>query len=566
MNVERDLEMTASDGTALRSDVYAPAGERSHPVILIRTPYDKRRLESDPYYDIHRVVDAGYIVVCQDVRGLFASDGQWESNIRFQTHDAQDGYDTVEWAGRLPRANGRVGTLGGSYDAFLQWRLAPLHPPSLIAMSAQTIPARYTDLEGPGTIRPGKRLHWWATKMSSELRRRGGRPGPHTREEGEERWRSGQGESLLRFLPWLDLPQEVFEDETEPMKDWLRQPHLDPWNLDSGCPDVEVPNLDIVGWYDHCNGNMRMFTSTVANAKTELARSQSRIIIGPWSHGEWGRTRYGAIDFGSVASLDGIGEVLRWFDYWLKGRGPGFVAEPPVRIFVMGDGRWRGEATWPPTDAQELSLFLTSLGSANTPAGDGALAFQLPDLDGVDEYVYDPTDPVPDLLAPEIVSQPTDQRLLSRRRDILVYTSPPLSERIEVTGIPVAEIVAQSSAPDTDFFVRLIDVEPEGIARDVSLGVVRARFRDGVESQRLLLPNEIVRYRIPMSPTSNAFLPGHRIRIDITSSSFPSFDRNHNSAALPNADPELKQARQRVHHGRAHRSRVVLPWLRNDQR
>ncbi|MCH8150622.1 MAG: CocE/NonD family hydrolase, partial [Planctomycetes bacterium] len=507
--VERDVPVPMRDGVVLRADVYRPDQGGPYPVLVRRTPYSKAN--RGPF---DRYVKAGYIVVCQDVRGRYQSEGTWESFLRFETHDAEDGYDTVEWAAKLPGSTGIVGTMGSSYDAFLQWRLAPLRPPSLVAMSAQTIPARYTDLEGPGTIRPGRRLNWWITSMTPDLRRRADRSGTHAPEEAKRLWAEGDSEKWLDFLPWLALPREAFEDETPFVHHWLKHPHTDPWKLHEGCREVTVPNLDIVGWYDHCNGDMMLFNTLVREAATKTARRKSRLYIGPWSHAGRGERRFGNIDFGPDAAVDLTDLEIRWFDYWLKGHASGVDQESQVKIFVMGDNRWRDELEWPLKRAEKRVLHLASKGGANTPAGDGILVEGKPPA-GSDHYTYDPRDPVPSLHGAALFTIPTDQRPLAGRRDVLVYQSEPLSERFEVTGNPTVELFASSSAPDTDFFVRLIDVDPDGLARDVSLGMVRARYRKGLDQPELLKPREIVRYCVRMNPTSNAFLPGHRIRIDV---------------------------------------------------
>jgi putative CocE/NonD family hydrolase len=232
----------------------------------------------------------------------------------------------------------------------------------------------------------------------------------------------------------------------------------------------------------------------------------------------------------------------------------------------MGDDAWRREAAWPPADTRELVFFPTSGGMANGPAGDGRLVRSATSTASEDSYVYDPADPVPDQFGLRQLPIPTDQRPLAGRHDILVYQTEPLSERVEVTGNPVLHLRATSSAPDTDFFARLVDVAPDGLAREVSLGLVRARYRDGLDRPRLIEPGEPVDYTIVLRSASNAFLPGHRIRLDITSSCFPSYDRNHNTAADQNADPTLVAARQTIHHGGAAPTRLVLPWLPNGSR
>lgn len=554
VKTERNVPVEMRDGTVLRADVHRPDRGGPYPVLVMRTPYGKGR-------KVDRFVKAGYIVVCQDARGRYASDGQWESFIRFETHDAEDGYDTVEWAAKLPGSTGKVGTFGASYNAFLQWRLAPLRPPSLKAMSAHSILGRYTDLEGPGTIRPGRRLQWWMFTMSPDMRKRSGRKVSEAYLAIADR----EKQPYLWFLPWLELPRGAFEDETEAVHYWLKNPHLDPWKLDEGVKEIAVPNFDVVGWHDHCNGDMLLYRTMVKEAKAETARKGSRILIGPWSHSGRGRRSYGSIDFGPEAQVDIAALEIRWFDYWLKGRENGVDQDAPVKIFVMGENRWRDEQHWPLKRTEERVMFITSGGSANTPAGDGKLVERRPDSSGSDQYVYDPEDPVPTLFGKGAFTHASDQRPLADRQDILVFQSEPLTERIEVTGNPVVELYAASSAPDTDWFVRLIDVAPDGVARDVSMGLVRARYREGLDKPKLLEPGEVVRYTIRMTPTSNAFLPGHRIQLDVTSSDFPNYDRNHNTAADQNADATLVKAMQTVHHGVTQSTRIILPRVPNTE-
>ena len=557
IRILRNVPVEMRDGVVLRADVYQPEAGGPFPVLIQRTPYGKHRC------DLTRYAEATYIAVCVDLRGLHASDGVWKSFARFETPEGEDGYDIIEWAARLPESTGKVGTFGASYDSWVQWKAAAQRPPSLVAMSAQSISARMTDHEGPGTIRPGKRLHWWWTKLAAELRRKANRPGFHDRDEGEKRWNAGESKKWLYFLPWLNLPQEVFEDETEPMKQWLRNPHTDPWKLDEDCRDIEIPNLDVVGWYDHANGGMKMFGAIVAHGRSETARTKSQIVIGPWSHANRGTRLQGDIDFGPAANWDLVAAEIRWFDYWLKGQATGVPEDPQVRIFVMGDNEWRGERKWPVDRAKEKVLYPTSLGSANTPQGDGRLVETPPSSAGSDRYVYDPANPVPALYGPICISLAADQRPLAYRQDILVYESEPLTERIEVTGNPVVELYAASSAPDTDFFARLIDVEPGGLARDVSTGLVRARYRHGLDNPQLIPPGKVVKYTIRMGPTANAFLPGHRMRLDITSSHFPAYDRNHNTATDQNADATLQTAEQTIHHGGSTATRLILPSVPN---
>lgn len=562
ITVERNVAVPMRDGVILRADVYRPTAGGSFPVLVKRTPYGK----GGNARQYARHVEAGYIVVCQDARGRYASDGQYESFVRARTHDAEDGYDTVEWAARLPRSTGKVGTFGASYDAFLQWRLAPLRPPSLVAMAAFSIPARYTDLEGPGSIRPGRRLNWWFLTISPDMHKRAATPGTAANANLRAAWNAGEGDNWLRFLPWTELPRRAFEDETPFVHQWLNHPERDPWKLDDDCAEVAVPNLDMIGWYDHCNGDIRLFRTMVERGATETARQGQRIIIGPWSHSGRGARRFGEIDFGPEAAVDTVAPMLRWFDFWLKGRSNGVDSDAPVKLFVMGANanRWRDEREWPLARAQTRTLYLAGGGRANTPDGDGTLVDDPPTRDDADHYRYDPRDPVPSLFGPACFTIPTDQRPLASRQDILVYKSAPLEVPLEVTGNPVVELLADSSAADTDFFVRLIDQAPDGSARDVAMGMVRARYRRSLAEPRFLEPGQVTKFVVRMGPTSNEFAPGHRLRLDVTSSDFPNYDRNHNTATNQNADATLRPADQSIHHGGQFLSRLTLPVIPRD--
>jgi len=550
-----NVDTPMRDGVILKSNVFRPDHGGPYPVLVMRTPYGK------PAGGMDRFVKAGYIVVTQDARGRYSSGGDWESFVRFETHDAEDGFDTVQWASELPNSTGQVGTFGASYNAFLQWRLAALHPPALKAMAAFSIPAHYTDLEGPGAIRPGRRMHWWVTSMAPDMRLHAGKEGVNSRTEMRKLWNDGGSKKWLYHLPWLELPREACEAETEAVRAWMRNPHADPWKLHEDAVRVQVPNLNLIGWHDHCNGHMILDQTIMNNGASEIARNGSRTMIGPWAHSR--KRKYQNIDFGPAAAVDGVALQIRWFDHWLKGKKNGVAEDSPYRIFVMGDNQWRDEPHWPLKRATKKTMYLSSGGSANTPSGDGVLLEHAPRSPGVDRFTYDPRSPVPSLHGPGLQACATDQRPLADRKDILVYQSAPLKERMEVTGSPTVELFAASSAPDTDFFARLIDVAPSGLAREVSLGMVRARYREGLDQPKLIEPGAVVRYTITLNETSNAFLPGHRIRLDITSSDFPNYDRNHNTAADQNADSELQSAEQRLHLGGTQATRVVLPWIAN---
>lgn len=553
--VETNVAVPMRDGTILRADVFRPAGKLADagpfPVLVHRTPYGKGKKHAG-------LTQYGYIVVSQDARGRYASDGEYESFNRPETHDGSDGYDTIEWAAKLPDSNGRIGTLGVSYDAFLQWRAAGTQPPSLRAMAAFSIPAKYTDLEMPGTVRPGRRWEWWYTN-AADVNKKDGGPLPHDKGEAKKLWDAGRGREIMNTLPWLSLPDEIFAHEAKYMKDWLRRPWIDTWKLDEEAARTRVPNLNVCGWYDHCNGSIDLHTAVAARGATDAARRSSKLLIGPWSHATLGKRASGKVDFGPEAFVNLDELQARWFAYWLKGAGSDPTQDSPVRLFVMGVGEWRDYDQWPVPGAKPQTFYLTSDGAANTPKGDGRLVDSTPEKSGSDSYEYDPRDPVPTLWAGSSFTVAAEQSPLAGRQDILVYQTAPLDAPLETIGYPETVLFASSSAPDADFFARLIDVAPDGKAIDVTHGMVRARHREALDKVTLLTPGETVEFRIKLRPTAHRFLAGHRIRLDVTSSDFPSYDRNHGTAADPNADAELATAKQTIHHGGKFAGRLILP-------
>ena len=557
--VERNVPVPMRDGTILRADVHRPDRGGPYPVLVWRTPYGKEN-------NFEEFVKAGYIVVSQDVRGRYESEGKYDvTNVK--NTEPEDGYDTVEWAAKLPDSNGKVGAFGRSALAGLQWQLAPLCPPSLKVMLAESVASGAANLYPIGIERHYTWVYSHKMNLLPDLRRRENRPGIHTRWEAFMLWQQ-ESRKWINWLPLRDMPWGGYNYQ-EGQKFNSRWEDRDAliFRLDEGCKDITVPNLNITGWYDFCNDNMLLFRTMVEKAKTEVARTGSRIIIGPWTHSGSGgpeARHVGDFDFGPDVRLDLDAMRIHWFDYWLKGIENDADKDAPVKIFVMGDNKWRDEQRWPIQRAKDKVLFVTSNGHGNRPTGDGKLVWQQPEQLGKDRYLYDPNDPVPTLLnPPSLLLSPNDQRPLSDREDILVYQTEPLEERFEVTGNPVIELYASSSAPDTDWFVRLIDVALDGSARNISWRAVRARYRNGFDEPEFLKLGEVVKYTLRMWPTSNAFLPGHRIRIDITSSDFPVWDRNHNTAVDQYDDATLVIAKQTVYHGGEHATRIILPWIPN---
>ena len=579
---DQDVGATMRDGVILRADVFRPEAEGAFPGLLVRTPYGKFRQEK-----FDRFVRAGYVVVVQDSRGRYASDGTFVPFSVEDTGDAGDGYDSVEWLAAQPYCNGRVGTMGSSYNGWMQWQLAKLRPPHLVAMCARTIPLELTGVDWPGGFRPGRRIRWWMANLAPDLWRRLGEPGPHTPDEANQLWDETSQSSWLGFLPWLDFPRHLPAGLAEYAEDWLRHPNRKPWKFAEIHREVDVPNLDFSGWYDHCNGTMRHLALMQRNGRSDNARSQSKLIAGPWNHPGLGQREVCGIDFTELAQVDMQEMVIRWFDHWLKGLANGIDQEPAVRYFVMGSNRWKSTQTWPPAHTEAVSYLLDSGGNCRAQ-GDGVLELSSSATADTgsesDSYTYDPRDPVPTLWSAEWFTAPADRRVLEHRVDILYYRSAPLTEAVEVAGYPKVVLYVSSTAPDTDFFARLIDEFPDeaasgestpwyrlvsrsspsaqtqlGPAREIAYGMVRARHRDSLDVEELLKSGEVTQLRIEMGPTACCFQQGHRIRLEITSSDFPNHDRNHNTGRNDLADTELVTAEQRIFHTAEYPSALILP-------
>ena len=553
--VDNNVEVEVRDGTTLRADIYRPDAAGAYPTLVQRTPYSKD--QETVREQGHKLAERGYVVVQQDTRGRYRSEGEFMPALLVGEHkDAEDGYDTVEWAAALPWSTGKVGTFGVSYNGWTQWELAYLRPPHLVAMFPSGIAANLLDRELSGVLRLGRALWWTMNTLAPDTRSRNGDGhGPTTTGEADRLFVERDRSKWLWYLPLADIPNDALSGMAKHWRSWLEDHAVDNIGHLDRHRDVSVPALTTTGWYDQQIGAIRHFTGMRENGMTELARSGQRLIIGPWSHTiDFSSSRVGDVDFGPEAIRDYFQMADDWFSYWLKGELTGVDDWPPVQIFVMGANSWRAESEWPleRTDYTDYYLRAGGLLSPESPSAE----------DESDSYVYDPRDPVMTLFSPVCQQEPHDQRALDGRRDILVYQTPPLEQAVEVTGPVVAHLWATSSARDTDFVIKLMDVWPDGFVQELCYGIVRARYRDSFTSPTLIEPGKAYEYDIELLPTSNLFRRGHRIRLDVTSSDFPNFDRNHNTGGDDYSETTLVTARQTVHHDGLRPSRVTLPIIR----
>ena len=601
---ERDIRIPMRDGVSLIADLHRPckngqAAAGKFPVILVRTCYDKdEKLKFFPGHDYF--VTRGYIVVVQDTRGRYKSPGRFYHGI----YEASDGHDTIEWIAAQPWSTGKLGMIGLSYLAAVQQAAVVSGTKNLTSIFHVQAPMSYyqNGVRRNGTfiqmMVPIAFLFAATSKEAAEdpivkkAEMEAVLQGPHWL----ERWPFGKGRTVLKYVPdyerflfdtWVHADYDDFYKSNA-----LWEPHefLDQW--------ADIPSYYVGGWWDLYKAEI-FYTTLATRQKQPL-----KLLIGPWAHGSWSST-LGDVDFGPEAALttaerDQI--ELRWFEQSLKGVDTGSFNEPPVRIFIMGGGdgkktsagkmrhggHWRWENTWPLPDTKFTNYYMGENDSLS-PA-------QPATLESSTSYIYDPLDPVPTIGGASyyfidfnlpidhpdrwyVPYGPQDQREtkkayfskttlpLSTRQDVLVFETQPLEEDVEVTGPLMAKLWISSSAVDTDFTAKLIDVYPptedypEGYAMSLADGIQRTHYRNGYEKPEMMKPGEVYPITIAMFSTSNLFKKRHRIRLDISSSDYPAYDPNPNTGE-PNMTGHYRViAKNVVHHDRDRPSHIILPII-----
>ncbi len=556
IRIDSHVAVPMRDGVRLYADVYRPRLEGRFPVLVVRTPYGVQR--DGVHEGKIRFARNGYAVVVQDVRGRYESEGKWEP---FR-NEAQDGYDTIQWAGRQPWSNGKVATEGGSYLGHVQWRAASLAPPGLVAIfpavASTSIYHNWAYLGG--AFRLSFNYGWGVVRMPSRIML------PQYWHEAEYAPEELRYESILRHLP-LNLGDLASSNQAvKHYRDWLTHQSYDEyWRAISDeerFSNVKVPAHTQGGWFDiFLAGTINGFAGMRTRGGSEVARRESRMIVGPWGHGP--SQKFGEVDFGPAAMRSLFDRELRWYNHYLKGEDNGIDREPPVEIFFMGMNRWSHATEWPLPGTRFTPFYFSSEGHANSVAGDGRLGMEKPAGAPSDQYSYDPNNPVPSVGGNNCCGTPTpagprDQRAVETRQDVLVYTSEPLSQPLAIAGPLKLKLHAATDGRDTDFSAKLIDVYPNGFAMNIAEGILRARFYKGLDKIALLNPNETYSFEIDMIGTANVFLPGHRIRVDIASSNFPQFDRNPNTGDDLGVSDKTRIAKQTIFHTAKYPSHVLL--------
>ena len=552
--VERNQAAKMRDGVTLYADVYRPARDGRFPALLMRTPYDKD--ETDQSARLAMTVAAvrrGYVVVVQDTRGQFKSEGRFVP----YTQEVLDGYDTIEWVARLPWVDGNVGTFGLSYPGAVQWMTAPTRPPHLKAMAPAMTFAHANHFVYHGGIFEADFVEWL---LGRQIRERQAQKLPLTTDEEIASAWARDGPVWMDYRPLRDLPiMKGFEY----WADWIDNPiesdYWKPYDIEAQHPMVQVPVLNLSGWNDDPYGQpgaIRNFVGMRTRGGTAAAREGQRLVMGPWTHGvpTMSRTTYAGVDYGPNAAIDYVDLQLRFFDYWLKGVDDGYSREAPVRIFVMGENRWREEREWPPARTVYADRYLSARGSL-TDAGDRT--------ESATSFVYDPAHPV---AVPRLDGAgPADWQQVAGAPGVVAFTSPALQRAIEITGQVVGKIWLTATAPDTDVTVRLLSVSPNGHTRALTnaYGSLRTRYRSTEDPHppRPLPPGEPVQLTINAGYTSIVVAAGDRLQVIVTGSMRQGLETHLNTWERFTSMAQARPATLRVHHGPRHASRIILPLI-----
>jgi putative CocE/NonD family hydrolase len=573
IKLEINVAVKMRDGTNLYADIYRPDDQGKHPAILASLPYNKDESPNilSGYMNPKRFVRNGYAVVLQDIRGTGVSDGEFYA---FRV-EADDGYDTVEWVAAQPWCDGNVGMYGLSHLGFTQWATAMTQPPHLKAIC----PAGTQHGARPyrnGAFYLNRILVWYVQHLTACALRRSKLPPEELKSLRESLiYMVDNIEDQLRFLPLKDAPATKIAKEPDIIpfySDYLKyideESYWKQLHTPTPLEEVVIPAFHVCGWYDDLTGDvLASYIEMKKRGGSQLARKNQKLIMGPWIHSTEQLSISGELDFGATssgASINVTGMHMRWFDHWLKGIDNGIMEEPRVRIFVMGDNVWRDEEDWPLPNTRYTRYYFHSNGRANTRNGNGFLSTQLPGEEQTDVHLYDPRNPTPTKggkIGLMWIEGAFDQQEIEERPDVLAYTSATLETDLEVTG-PIKLILwASSSAVDTDFTGKLVDVWPDGKAYNLVDGIVRARYRESEWEAKFIKPGKVYQYSIDLGATSNVFKAGHKIRVQLSSSSFPKWDRNLNTGHPIGQDAEIKAAVQTIYHDKRYPSHILLPVI-----
>jgi putative CocE/NonD family hydrolase len=557
LNITKDVAVPMRDGVVLRADLALPATTGRFPTLVYRTPYGKQfALKEGGTFE--KAVARGYAVVIQDVRGRYASDGDF---LPYE-NEGRDGYDTIEWVARQPWSDGNIGTFGLSYPGAVQWLAAVESPPHLKAMVPAMTFSTPRNFFYSGGVFDGSWLDWIWFNIAPDARHRKNLTGPQTRKEAAASWKQDH-ERIQNFLPLRNLPD--LKQVAPFYYEWLSHPPADPWwdwaELRNKYDRVHAAVLNFSGWYDEAygpDGATTNFNGLLA-ARRNDRDPRTHTMIGPWTHGGQDESKSGERDFGAAAPINYDELILRWMDRYLRNVDNGVDREKPIRLFVMGDNAWRDEDSWPLTRAKETSYYLNAESAASRV---GTLNSALLSLSlRTSEFVSEPSHPLTD---PYTAYGAHDYRAFAGRDDVLVFDTAALATDTEVTGPIRAEIFASADVRDFDLWVRLLDVSPDGTAFNLmspGLDVLRASYRNASLKPALLTPGQVYLLTLDRMLTSNVFRAGHHIRVQISAAFSPHFSRNLQTGESEITSSRTQLGHIRIYHDAEHSSRIVLPVI-----
>lgn len=549
IRVQLDHRVTMRDGVNLYGALYRPVDGETFPVLLVRTIYSTQH----PYYiqAATRFAHEGYAVLLVDSRGRYESEGVWQPYFC----EIEDGIDTQNWVARQPWCDGNIGMFGRSYLGFTQLLPAPFRCPQVKALVPQANQEdNYGHMRYNGVLQLQNVMNFiWLGNRTNQTIVQGGAINMH---------------DVYKRLPLMTALDDIADRPF--YREVIEHDRFDEfwtaYSMKGKYQECETPAFFQTGWYDNLlHEGFKCYRGWSQEARTDEARKKSKLLVGPWPHNPLGGGgQFGDVDFGHAAAMDMLGEHLRWFDQRLRGIDTGIDDEPPIHIFVMGENVWRFEHEWPLKRTQFTDYFLHSGGRANSRFGDGRLSTTASQTEPVDRFDYDPRDPVATHGGPSMFPEnrgPLDRRSIERRDDVLVYTTEKLDRDIEVTGPIKLTLFAASSAPDTDFTAALVDVFPHGRAIILTDGIIRARYRESYVEPTLIESGQIYEYEFELWETSNVFRAGHAIRLEVSSSNFPRFDRNPNTGQQPGRRADIAVAQQTIYHDARRPSRLTLPVI-----
>ena len=547
-HIDRDVMIPMKDGIKLSADIYIPVGKGPFPMVLTRLPYGKAICA----VFAELFVRYGYVSVIQDTRGKFDSEGEFYPFI----NEKEDGKATTAWVKAQPWCNGKIGMFGVSYFGYTQWALAPGNTDIISLTPIVTTSNIYNLVYWGGAFGELSYLHWSLVEC--------GKKSNNDNVKNIDKAHASMPLIVKDRTAYRDVPN---------YKDWVSHPTPDAYwtqlSVEDSIHEIQAPMFLIAGWYDIFNtGQLKDFEHMKKTGQLEAAAG-TKIIIGPWNHGFSDRNIERAYGIKrsrlEIVPFKVLKDIKEWYDYSLKGSKNGWEKRPPVRLYVLGENVWRYEKEWPLSRAVYTEYYLHSGGSSNTFAGDGRLDKAKPEADEpADFFTYEPQNPVPTVGGANLIlenSGPMDQRKIKARRDILVYSTEPLQKEIEATGPVHLTVFVSSDAADTDFTAKLVDVFPDGKALLVCDGILRARYRNGLDKPELMESGKIYKLDVFLGNTSVLFKKGHKIRIEVSSSNFPRFDRNPNTGADIVTETILQAAHQTVFHDVCYPSCLILPVI-----